>query len=600
MKYRFYTNADAFRYQNCRLPSGFGTVRYLGPCRTNPYAVHPPMIITTEYKLKRPPAMCYVADRMTGIKVLILYHNGLYSPGLEKDVEALDSLSRSLFKRNKEYPDDGLTDHNMESDRHISQRKVLTPDDTLQLSEGSLSDSESRLQSLSEGWSEKNNMHSSADNTHRLTESGKKIYPLKSSGNTDKPGVDNETDEFLNSKSLFFSHYPWPVSLKKEFFQMMHLYLSYAVQEYSEGNPAADPRFSNTMPYKPNNESTGSTPNNLSTAYQTEQKAFHLKTSAQTKHTDMPELKEVYHEFFQFKYGEHAPRRLSRSSRNASEAAYRKLAPFYGQTLDEITIVDLQNLVNLTASQGYSRSSVTDLVTLIRQLYRFAYPREMCTREYGKYVLLPYTAVEKHHQAFSDKEIEILWKYNDDPVIGMVLIMCYSGFRISEFAPENGMQTVIDRENNNCYLQGGIKTEAGRDRIVPIHSAILPLIIRTEDGNGNAVYLCGRSTSRFRELMKKKLVEIGINTAATQEKSMDKPVSKTTSSDINASNELRYHTPHSCRHTFSRLCESYGVNEADRKRMMGHSFGNDITNGVYGHRSVQELALELEKIKAPT
>ena len=50
---------------------------------------------------------------------------------------------------------------------------------------------------------------------------------------------------------------------------------------------------------------------------------------------------------------------------------------------------------------------------------------------------------------------------------------------------------------------------------------------------------------------------------------------------------------------YSRLCESYGVREADRKRMMGHSFGNDITNGVYGHRTLEELRTEIEKIKEP-
>jgi hypothetical protein len=33
--------------------------------------------------------------------------------------------------------------------------------------------------------------------------------------------------------------------------------------------------------------------------------------------------------------------------------------------------------------------------------------------------------------------------------------------------------------------------------------------------------------------------------------------------------------------------------------MMGHSFGNDVTNGVYGHRSVKELSLEIEKIQVP-
>ena len=30
--------------------------------------------------------------------------------------------------------------------------------------------------------------------------------------------------------------------------------------------------------------------------------------------------------------------------------------------------------------------------------------------------------------------------------------------------------------------------------------------------------------------------------------------------------------------------------------MMGHSFGDDITNGVYGHRTVEELRSEIEKI----
>lgn len=62
---------------------------------------------------------------------------------------------------------------------------------------------------------------------------------------------------------------------------------------------------------------------------------------------------------------------------------------------------------------------------------------------------------------------------------------------------------------------------------------------------------------------------------------------------------LPKHTPHDCRHTFSMLCERYHVNENDRKRMMGHSFRSDITNGIYGHRSIEELRNEIEKIQIP-
>ena len=60
--------------------------------------------------------------------------------------------------------------------------------------------------------------------------------------------------------------------------------------------------------------------------------------------------------------------------------------------------------------------------------------------------------------------------------------------------------------------------------------------------------------------------------------------------------KIEKHTPQDCRHTFSYLCEKYKINENDRKRMLGHSFGKDITNKVYGHRDIEELRVEIEKI----
>ena len=59
--------------------------------------------------------------------------------------------------------------------------------------------------------------------------------------------------------------------------------------------------------------------------------------------------------------------------------------------------------------------------------------------------------------------------------------------------------------------------------------------------------------------------------------------------------EIEKHTPHDCRHTFSFFCEKYGVNENDRKRMLGHAF-SDVTNKVYGHRELKDLRKEIEKI----
>ena len=179
---------------------------------------------------------------------------------------------------------------------------------------------------------------------------------------------------------------------------------------------------------------------------------------------------------------------------------------------------------------------------------------------------MPRTKETVHHKAFTDEELQILWANKDDETVRMILVMCYSGFRISEYVEKT---FEVHLEDPVPYFKGGMKTEAGKSRIVPIHSSILPLVREMNAKEKGVVFFSGKSTVQFRRDMKAVLEKLGL------------PV----------------YTPHSTRHTFSRLCESYEVREADRKRMLGHSLKSDITNGVYGHRSVEELKREIEKIK---
>jgi hypothetical protein len=95
----FNTAADCVELSVKRLPSGFGSVRYLGKGRCNPYAVHPPesSAKTPQSKNRRPPALCYVCSRETGIKILMIYHAGLYAPGLENDPDLLNRLYKKAI-----------------------------------------------------------------------------------------------------------------------------------------------------------------------------------------------------------------------------------------------------------------------------------------------------------------------------------------------------------------------------------------------------------------------------------------------------------------------------------------------------------------------
>lgn len=87
---------------------------------------------------------------------------------------------------------------------------------------------------------------------------------------------------------------------------------------------------------------------------------------------------------------------------------------------------------------------------------------------------------------FTDQEIATIWEHsNDNEVLQAILIMIYSGFRISAYSKlEVNMQ---DR-----YFRGGVKTTAGKNRIVPFNKEIIPLI--REDN-----ILFHASTAKLRE-----------------------------------------------------------------------------------------------------
>lgn len=263
-------------------------------------------------------------------------------------------------------------------------------------------------------------------------------------------------------------------------------------------------------------------------------------------------VSEVYEDWYSWKFGEHAAKKLSKSAEASTRSAYKLISSIHNRPMESLRLEELQSIVN---SLNMSKSTTNNVVLLIKNLYKYAVPREFVEKDIGQYVVMPSTRDQEHHEAFTDADLKTLWKHADDPVVHIILIMCYSGFRISAY---HTMEINLE----DRYFRGGVKTAAGKDRIVPIHSGILPLVNPSE---------LHRIRDHFSTIMKQTLSSLGLP-------------------------EL---SAHSCRHTFSRLCESYGVSEADRKRMLGHSFRNDITNGVYGHRTLEELRAEIEKIQIP-
>lgn len=278
------------------------------------------------------------------------------------------------------------------------------------------------------------------------------------------------------------------------------------------------------------------------------------------KHPEIKKLtfSEVYEQFYQWKFAEGTS--FSASTKEAYRTGYMNSRMLHDRIFEDLKAPDLQEVID---DCPLKKESLSIILTLFKQMYKYAVYAEIVSENKAQYVKIKIGDDTEHGTPFSDEELQILWRNTDDPEVQLILIMCYSGWRIGEIP-----NLKIDFKEN--YYQGGSKTKAGKDRIVPIHPAVYDFVRSKMQSQGKLLMY-------------------------TQKYHRDKFFYPTLER-LNIVGNPK-HTPHDCRHTFSMLCERYGVRENDRKRMLGHSFGGDVTNAVYGHRTLEELRTEIEKIK---
>ena len=184
----------------------------------------------------------------------------------------------------------------------------------------------------------------------------------------------------------------------------------------------------------------------------------------------------------------------------------------------------------------------------------------------------------KSHKTFSEKELKTLWDKCEDInenaiTIKWILIQCYSGWRPSELLN----MKVSDVDLNEKYFKGGMKTKAGKERIVPIHYKIEKLV--TE--------LYNDAVSSGRELLfpydsKKRNIR---NFRYHYRKAMEWV-------DLIGVE----HKPHDGRKTFVTKAKKNKVDEYAIKYMVGHTI-EDLTERVYTVRELGWLKDEMKKIK---
>lgn len=224
------------------------------------------------------------------------------------------------------------------------------------------------------------------------------------------------------------------------------------------------------------------------------------------------------------------------------------------------------------------------LKTVFNMMFDYAVEYELTDTNYArrfhlsKEVSKNIGTVKKSHIAFSEEEMSALWKNVDAlEYVDAVLIQCYSGWRPQELC-------LLRIENINWeekIFLGGMKTDAGEERIVPIHSKIEPLVRRRYD---EAVGLKSQFLFNWH---KNGQPPSPLNYAR---------YSREYRNIIGTLGLNENHRPHDPRVQFVTMAKKSSVDEYALKRMIGHAI-QDLTEKIYTKRDAEWLQDEIEKIK---
>ena len=202
------------------------------------------------------------------------------------------------------------------------------------------------------------------------------------------------------------------------------------------------------------------------------------------------------------------------------------------------------------------------------------------TFKLSKDIFIEQEKTKNGHIPFTDAELDKLWNHvNDIEYVDIILIQCYTGWRPQEL----GLLKLSNINLKEGLMVGGMKTEAGENRTVPIHPRIKDLIIAryNEAVNLNSKYL------------------LNCTDATTHKSSIKLTYDKYRHRFESVINRLQLnseHRPHDGRVTFITRAKKFHVDEYALKYIVGHAI-NDITEKVYTKREIQWFIEEMQKIK---
>lgn len=236
-------------------------------------------------------------------------------------------------------------------------------------------------------------------------------------------------------------------------------------------------------------------------------------------------------------------RPLAQSSIAGYGYSFRAVPALHSRPFVEITAAELQNALE---NAGGSASKQTKIKLLYSRLYQFADYLGITDRNLSAFVRITTTDHPKRNP-FTPDEVLRIWALPRSRWRDATLVLLYTGMRDGE------LFTVHDIVKN--FFRAGEKTDAGIDRVIPLHPAIEDLVPDLFPLSGDINLL----QHWFRR-------------------------------------NLPGHVPYDCRRTFVTRASECGIIPTAARQIVGHSSG-DVHVSVYTKHSPEYLLEEIKKLK---
>lgn len=163
-------------------------------------------------------------------------------------------------------------------------------------------------------------------------------------------------------------------------------------------------------------------------------------------------------------------------------SSYKNSKILWNKKYSDIRKHDFELVLN--SAKNLSTSKLNHIISFFRKMDQYAMEQGIITIGYAQFLDIIPEETKKKKVPFNKSEIELIWEYEGFIIADILLILLYSCMRIEELLSMENKNIFL----NNNYMIGGLKTDAGKDRVIPIHHIIKRIIRKYYNPNNKFLF----------------------------------------------------------------------------------------------------------------